>query len=396
AEPIDLYQVVHPGLARDFPRLRHDAVPGNLPKQATRFIGREAELREGAAHVAAGGRLVTFSGSGGSGKTRLAVQVAAEAVDRFPDGVWLVELAPVSDAAQLPHVITSTLGIREESGRHLDSTLAEALAPKALLLILDNCEHVLTASAELIALLLQACPSLQVMATSQEALGIPGEMVLRVPPMPPAEGVELFADRARSRNRRFSLTDDVRPAVEDICRRLDGIPLAIELAAARVNVLTPRQILDRLGDQFRLLTGGDRTAVPRQQTLRAAVDWSHELLGKAERTLLRRLAVFSGGWTLEAAEAVTAGDGLDALDVLDLLDHLVARSLVVVEEQDGAARYRLLRSIRQYAQEKLVDAGEVVEYRPPHLEFFDGFVHRAEGELVGPDQAAWFQRVAIE
>src|SRR5947208_7064670 len=396
AEPVGLAQVVHDGLVREFPRLRLDAVPGNLPKQVTRFVGRDSELRDAAGHLSGGRRLVTFSGSGGSGKTRLALQVAAEVVDRFPDGAWLVELASVSDEAQLPHVLTTTLGVREESGRHLESTLAEALAPKRMLLILDNCEHGLTGTAELTDLLLQACRGVQVMATSQEALGLPGEVVLRVPPMAPAEGVELFADRARLRNRAFALTEDNRDTVADICRRLDGIPLAIELAAARVNVLTPAQILDRLGDQFRLLTGGDRTAVPRQQTLRAAVDWSHELLSKDERTLLRRLAVFSGGWTLEAAEAVTAGDALDALDVLDLLDHLVARNLVVVEEQDGAARYRLLGSIRQYAQEKLVDAGEVVEYRRRHLEFFSELVRRAESELTGPDQAAWLARLATE
>src|SRR5436305_3741099 len=395
-EPVGLNQVVHPGLEREFPRLRLDAVPGNLPKQVTSFVGREAELREAAAHLTGGRRLVTFSGSGGSGKTRLALQVAAEVVDRFPDGAWLVELASVSEEAQLPHVLTTTLGVREESGRHLESTLAEALAPKQLLLILDNCEHVLTGTAELTDLLLQACRGVQVMATSQEALGLPGEVVLRVPPMAPAEGVELFADRARLRNRAFPLTADTPDTVADICRRLDGIPLAIEVAAARVNVLTPAQILDRLGDQFRLLTGGDRTAVPRQPTLRAAVDWSHELLSKDERMLLRRLAVFSAGWTLEAAEAVTAGDGLDALDVLDLLDHLVARNLVVVEEQDGAARYRLLGSIRQYAQEKLVDAGEVVEYRRSHLEFFAELVRRGESELTGPDQAAWLARIALE
>src|SRR3954454_6308084 len=396
AEPIALSQAVHEGLRREFPRLRLDAVPGNLPQPDTSFIGRDNELREAAAHLSSGRRLVTFSGSGGSGKTRLVLQVAAEVVDRFPDGAWLVELASVSDEAQLPHVLTTTLGVREESGRHLESTLAEALASKRLLLVLDNCEHVLTGTAELTDLLLQACRGVQVMATSQEALGLPGEVVFRVPPMAPAEGVELFADRARLRNRAFALTDDNRETVADICRRLDGIPLAIELAAARVNVLTPAQILDRLGDQFRLLTGGDRTAVPRQQTLRAAVDWSHELLSKDERPLLRRLAVCSGGWTLEGTEAVTSADGLDALDVLDLLDHLVARNLVVVEEQDGAARYRLLGSIRQYAQEKLVDAGEVVEYRRRHLEFVDALVRRAEGELVGPDQAAWLARLAIE
>jgi len=395
-EPVVLNQVVHPGLENDFPRLRLDAVPGNLPKQVTSFVGRDAELREAAGQIANGRRLVTFSGSGGSGKTRLALQVAAEVVDRFPDGAWLVELASVSDEAQLPHVLTTTLGVREESGRHLESTLAEALASKRLLLVLDNGEHVLTGTAELTDLLLQACRGVQVMATSQEALGLPGEVVFRVPPMAPAEGVELFADRARLRNRAFVLSDENRHTVADICRRLDGIPLAIELAAARVNVLTPAQILDRLGDQFRLLTGGDRTAVPRQQTLRAAVDWSHELLSKDERTLLRRLAVFSGGWTLEASEAVAAGDGLDALDVLDLLDHLVARNLVVVEEQDGAARYRLLGSIRQYAQEKLVDAGEVVEYRRRHLEFYAELVRRGESELIGPDQAAWLARLALE
>src|SRR5581483_11436769 len=228
-EPVMLAQVVHPGLEREFPRLRLDAVPGNLPKQITSFVGRESELRDAAGHLTGGHRLVTFSGSGGSGKTRLALQVAAEVVDRFPDGAWLVELASVSDEAQLPHVLTTTLGVREESGRHLESTLAEALAPKRLLLLLDNCEHVLTGMAELTDLLLQACRGVQVIATSQEALGLPGEVVFRVPPMAPAEGVELFADRARLRNRAFALTDDNRETVADICRRLDGIPLAIEL-----------------------------------------------------------------------------------------------------------------------------------------------------------------------
>src|SRR5205807_807869 len=249
-------------------------------------------------------------GSGGSGKTRLALQVAADAVDRFPDGAWLVELASVSEPAQVAQTVASVVGIREGGGRSLDGTLAAALASKRLVLLLDTGERV--------------------------------------------------------------------------------------VAAARVNVLSPHQILSRLDDQYRLLTGGSRTAVPRQRTLRAAVDWSHQLMGKDDQVLLRRLAVFAGGWTLAAAERVAADDTLDERDVLDVLDRLVARSLVFVEEQDGAARYRLLDSIRQYAQEKLVEAGEVVELRRRHLEAFADFVRRAEAELTGPDQAAWLARLATE
>ena len=395
-EPLHLFQVVHAALPENLPGLRLDAVPGNLPKQITSFVGRVAELREAAAHLERGQPLLNLTGSGGCGKTRLALHVAAEVVDVFPDGAWLVELASVADPAQVPQAVASTLGIREEAGRPLTDTLTEALASRRLLLVLDNCEHVVDAAAALTENVLESCPGVQVLATTQEALGVPGEAILRVPPLAPEESVRLFVDRACLRDRTFEMNDSNAADIDHICRRLDGIPLAIELAAARVNVLTPRQIAGRLDDQFRLLTGGSRTAVPRQQTLRAAVDWSHDLLAKDEQALLRRLAVFAGGWNLEAAEDVVAGDGLDRRDVLDLLDRLVARSLVVVEEQDLHARYRLLETIRQYAQEKLVDAGEVVVLRHRHLDAFLDFALRAEPELTGPDQAAWLDRIAVE
>jgi predicted ATPase len=320
AGPERVFQLGHPDLPADFPALRAlDVVPHNLPLQLTSFVGRERELAE-LAHLLAAHRLVTATGPGGTGKTRLALQAAAEALPDAPDGVWLVELAALADPALVPQAVAVAVGVREEPGRALVATLSDALRPKRLLLVLDNCEHLLEACARLADVLLRACPHLTILATSREALGLAGEAPYRVPslslpdasPGPPAgalsrsEAVRLFAERAAVVRPGFAVTEDNASAVAAVCARLDGIPLALELAAARVRVLPVEQLLGRLEDRFRLLTGGSRTALERHQTLRAAVDWSYGLLTEPERRLFDRLAVFAGGFSLEAAESVGA------------------------------------------------------------------------------------------
>jgi non-specific serine/threonine protein kinase len=371
--------------------------PHNLPLQLTSFVGRERALADVTGGLAAD-RLVTLTGAGGTGKTRLALRAAAELLGEYPDGVWLVELAALADPALVPQAVASAVGVREEPGRPLLATLTDALKPQRLLLVLDNCEHLLEASARLADALLRACPHLSILATSREALGIAGETPWRVPSLsvpelrrglPPetlaqAEAVRLFVHRAVTAKQDFVLTERTAPAVAQICVRLDGIPLALELAAARVRVLPAEQLLGRLEDRFRLLTGGSRTAPARHQTLRAAVDWSYALLSDPERTLFARLSVFAGGWTLEAAEAVCAdpdGAGIAPGEVLDLLTRLADKSLVVAEEQpDGTARYRLLETLRQYARERLA-AGGAAALRERHAAHY---LERAEAGPAGP------------
>jgi non-specific serine/threonine protein kinase len=331
------------------------AGPANLPLQLTSFVGREDELGATRELVAAH-RLVTLTGAGGVGKTRLALEAAGALRPAYPDGVWLVELAALADPALVPQAVAGAVGVREEPDRPLLATLTDALRAKRLLLVLDNCEHLLEACARLADALLRACPDVRVLATSREPLATPGETVWRVPPLavpetgdsPPverltqSEAVRLFVDRARAAQPGFRATPATAPAVAHICRRVDGLPLAIELAAARVRVLPVAQILARLEDRFRLLTGGSRTVLPRQQTLRASLEWSHGLLSEDERVLFRRLAVFAGGWTLTAAEAVGGGAGVAPEEVLDGLTGLVDKSLVVAEGPGDDARYRLL------------------------------------------------------
>jgi predicted ATPase/class 3 adenylate cyclase/DNA-binding CsgD family transcriptional regulator len=398
--PEQVYQLRHPDLPAEFPPLRSvDAWPNNLPVQLTTFIGRTAEIAE-VRRLVAGSRLVTLTGSGGCGKSRLALQAAAESVGDHPDGVWWVELAPVADPALVPQAVLAALGLRDATRSPVEH-LTGYLAGQRLLLVLDNCEHLLEASAALVHALLAGCPGLTVLATSREPLAVQGEQTWRVPSLsipepgeaPAIEGLDdyeatrLFCDRARRARPNFRLTEDVAAAVGVICRRLDGIPLAIELAAARIRALTAVQIAAGLDDRFRLLTGGPRTVTARHQTLLASVAWSHELLSPPERALFRRLSVFAGGFTLDAAEDVAAGDGLDPLAVLDHLAQLVDRSLVVMEERGGQARYRLLETIRQYAADRLVDAGEAPAVRSRHLGFYRRLAEAAEPRVEAADAA---------
>jgi predicted ATPase/class 3 adenylate cyclase len=406
-----IYEAVSSDLMAGFPPIKTlDTFPNNLPLQLTSFVGREKEIVD-VKRPLLGDRFVTLTGPGGTGKTRLGLQVAAELLELFPDGAWLVELASICDSMLVPQTVAATLGIREFAGRPIMTLLTDYLRNKEILLVLDNCEHLLSACAELVSHLLQACPNLCILATSREALEILGEVTIRVPSLsvpdvhhiPPIESltqyesIRLFIERAEMVQPDFSLTMNNASSIAQICRRLDGIPLAIELAVARVKVMNVEQVAARLDDRFRLLTGGSRNALPRHQTLRALIDWSFDLLSEIESILFRRLSVFSGGWTLESAEAICAGDGIDKYDVLDLLTQLVNKSLVIPDrESEHETRYRMLETIRQYAREKLFEAGEGDLVRERHLEYFLQLSERAEPELRGPHQAFWLNRLEKE
>jgi predicted ATPase/class 3 adenylate cyclase len=412
-EPEHLFQVAHSSFPTDFPPLKSlDVHPNNLPRQLTGFIGREREMAE-VKRLFATTCLLTLTGAGGSGKTRLALQVAADIIEDYADGAWWVELAALTDPSLIPQSVAAALNLREQPGRPLIDTLADHLQPRALLLVLDNCEHLLSACAQLVDGLLRACRHLKILATSREGLGIAGETFYPVPSLPVPDSqqvvslgeliqyevVQLFTARATAVLPTFRVTQRNAIAVAQICRRLDGMPLAVELAAARVKVLPVEQIASRLDDQFRLLTGGSRVALPRHQTLRAAMDWSHNLLSAEERAMLRRLSVFAGGWTLDAAEAVCIGDDVNASEVLDLLTHLVDKSLVVAEEHDGKGRYRLLETIRQYGRDRLMESGEVESVRTRHRDFFFALLEEAQPHLgwhAGPEQASWLDRLEAE
>ena len=387
-------------------------IPNNLPQQATSFIGRERELDEIRERLASA-RLVTLLGMGGLGKTRLSLQVAAEAMAEFPDGAWFVDLSPIRDAALVAAEAAQVLGVREEPGRPLLHSLGAHLAQRRTLLILDNCEHLVQPAAALAHALLRAAPGVRILASSREALRVPGEQLYPIWPLPlPAAGdgrealarstaVRLFVARAQSHKPAFTLNERESPAVAELVARLEGIPLALELAAARVRVLSVADINKRLGERYKLLTGGSRVLQERQQTLRALVDWSHELLRPEEQTLLRRLAVFAGGFDLEAAEQVCGGDPLDALDVLDLLGSLVEKSLVMVQEPrqdqgDGATRYRMLETLRDYAHEKLVASGEADATAARHCEHFFVVAKQVRDGLEGAEQAQWVERAETE
>jgi predicted ATPase/DNA-binding SARP family transcriptional activator len=381
----------------------------NLPIALTSFIGREREIAE-VQQLLTTTHLLTLAGPGGCGKTRLALAVAADVLHAYPDGVWLVELAALADPTLVPQAVAATLGLREAPGQPLTETLAAALKPKQLLLVLDNCEHLVIACARLAETLLRACPQLRILATSREALHIPGEVTWLVPSLSlpkqrhlPSlaellhyEAIRLFVERALAILPTFRVTEQNAPAIAQICTRLDGVPLAIELAAARMPVLSAEQLAGRLDDCFRLLTGGSRTALTRQQTLKATLDWSYDLLTDWEQALLRRLAIFAGGFTLEAAEAICVGAGLEAGDVLDLLSRLVAKSLVVAEQQDALARYRLLETVRQYSAAKLRDTDEETSVRVRHLDWYLALARHAAPHLMGPHQEQWLSSLQQE
>ena len=365
-------QLCHPDLRNDFPPLRTPKSVGarNLPVQLTSFVGRQAEMHE-VRQLLADNRLVTLSGAGGAGKTRLAIEIAARIAPEFGDGVWYVDFAPITDPAVVPVTVARALSLPDQPGRSTMDTLLRFVRDRQMLMVLDNCEHLLDASADLVVALLGGAPGLTVLATSREPIGVTGEATWRVPSLSVADAaIELFADRARLAQTGFKVTDDNAPAVAEICRRLDGMPLAIELAAARVRALSLAEIVDSLHDRFRLLTGGSRTAVRRQQTLRASVDWSHALLTQPERVLFRRLAVFLGGFDLDAAQAVAGGGELERYQVLDQLALLVDKSLVVADDSGDRTRYRLLETVRQYALEKLGESGEADVVRARHRDHY--------------------------
>ncbi len=408
--PERIYQLDIAGLPSDFPPLKTlDVYRHNLPTQLTSFIGREKEIAEIKKEVEAH-RLVTLTGSGGTGKTRLSLQVAADLLDSFPNGVWFVELAPLSDPDLIPNTVLSVLGISEQRDKPALDVLQEYLQPRKLLLVLDNCEHLITNAATVANAILSAAPDVKILASSREALGVQGELSWHVPslslPDPKKlpelnaltqyEAVRLFIDRAILVNSHFTVTKDNAPAIAQICFRLDGIPLALELAAARIRMLSVDQISTRLDDRFRLLTGGARTALPRQQTLRAMIDWSYDLLSENERLLLRRLAVFAGGWTLELAEQVCSDETIDQYEILDMLGRLMDKSLVTVYESLTGTRYRILETVRQYAREKLFELGEGEKLRDRHLKAFMEFAEQMEPDSRGQNQPHCFNRFEEE
>ncbi|MFD5397723.1 ATP-binding protein [Streptomyces sp. NPDC127097] len=385
---------------------------GEVQAELTSFVGRRREV-DGARQLLTRTRLLTLTGAGGIGKTRLALRVASEVRRSYPGGVWVVDLAPLEDGALLAQTVLAALGLDHDSARPPMRTLADHLQDRRLLLVLDNCEHLLDACAELIRVLLAAAPGMQVLATSRQALRVEGEHLMVVPPLstpelghpvPPGElaryeAVRLFADRALAVYGDFILSPDTLVTVARICHRLEGIPLAIELAAARLRVLSPRQILDRLDNRFALLTRGSRAALPRWRTLRAAIDWSYELCTPPEQRLWASLSVFCGGFDLEAVEEVCAGEGLPRETVLDVVTELVDKSILSREDHQGQVRYRMLETIRQYGRALLEDGGtgprrETVRRR--HRDHYQQLATRAEAEWFGPRQMAWFARLRLE
>ena len=388
----------------DFPPLRSLTLyDNNLPQQVTSFIGREKELGEIKEHLQAT-RLLSLTGSGGCGKTRLALQATAELLEHFPDGVWLVELAPLTDPDLVVATTAEVLSVHQSPGESVLTTLVKALRSKSLLLILDNCEHLLDAAARLAEALLRGCPQVKLVVSSREALGIGGELTYRVPSLSLPESARLLVERVVFHQPSFTLTEHNTPAAVALCARLDGIPLAIELAAARVRSLPIEQLAQRLDDRFRLLTGGSRTALPRQQTLRALIDWSYDLLEESQKILLCRLTVFSGGWTLEAAESICSAPSapdnrgtIEDWEVLDLLTALTDKSLVLYDEAEpGLGRYRLLETVREYAAERLVASGEATSVRLRHRDVLTTFAEEAVTHLRSADQGPWLIRLDQE
>jgi predicted ATPase/class 3 adenylate cyclase len=409
ADPVRIFEVHAPGIPSDFPPLRSlERHPNNIPRPLTSFVGREQELAD-VENLLTIHRLVTLTGSGGAGKTRLAIEVARRVLERFPDGVWFVDLSALSDPQLVPHAVADALRVREQPGRRIEETLADHLRSSQTLLVLDNCEHLLEAVAEFVLMSLEHCAHLLVLATSQARIGVKGEVFWRVPSLsvPEPDSVlspeqleasecgRLFLDRARAVSSGFRATPENAKAIAQLCHALDGIPLAVELAAARVGTLAPEQIVRRLDDRFRLLARGPRGETPRHQTLRAALDWSYQLLAPPEQTTLQRLAVFAGGFTLEAAEGVCGEPGAESSDVLDHLTALVDKSLVFTA-QGGVPRYHLLETVRQYALDRLEASGQAGTVRRLHCAYFASYAETGELHLRGVEQGIWLERLSLE
>jgi len=421
-----VYQLLHPELRQDFPALRSlEAAPNNLPQQVTSFIGRERELAD-AKRLLESTRLLTLLGMGGLGKTRLSLQLAADVLDLYPDGVWFVDLASIKDPSLVPATAAQVLGVHEAPGKSLTQTLCSHVRDLKLMLVLDNCEHLVSACASLAEALLQAAPQVRILATSREALHIRGEQTYGVLPLAVpdraadietllrSEAVQLFVERARLQKSSFSVTEGDAPGIAELCSRLEGIPLALELAAARLRSLSVADINARLHDRFKLLTGGSRVALERQQTLRALVSWSYDLLQEKEKIVLDRLSVFAAGFDLEAAEAVCGADPIAPEEVLDLVSSLVEKSLVMVEQAADASRYGLLETIREFAlehlkkrygllgtikefaQERLQDRGDLAATAARHCAHYLAVAKTAQDKLEGPEQAEWMRHLELD
>jgi predicted ATPase/class 3 adenylate cyclase len=408
-DPMRIFQIVHPDLPRAHPAVQSlDVSAGNLPVQVSSFIGRARELKLTTAALS-GARVVTLTGVGGVGKTRLALQVAAQVAPRFGDGTWLCELASVRDGACVDDAVAAVFSVTARAGQTTREALVDYLRHKELLLVLDNCEHLVAGAATLAGVLQRSCARLGILATSREGLGIDGERLVPVPSLAlpaaddsleairHAEAVRLFADRAAAVKPDFRVTAGNAAAVAAVCRRLDGVPMAIELAAARVPAMTPAELARRLDRSFAVLAGARRGAVDRHQTLRAAIDWSFELLTEPEQALLCRLAVFAGGCTLEAAEKVCGGDGIEPGTVFDLLASLVARSLVVADEYGPQSRYRLLETIRQYGEERLEGGGQAERWRARHAGYYADLLSGVRDHARdSQDEVFWAVRLSAE
>jgi len=410
ARPERIYQLDVQGHPSEFPPLRTpDVVPNNLPTLATSFVGRDQELEE-VKKLIRGSRVLTLTGVGGAGKTRLAIQSAVEMVDEFPGGTWLIELGAITDPEYIDATAADALGVAQPPGRSVRESIIDHLAGRQVMLIVDNCEHLIDGAAEFVADLIAGNVGTKVVATSRELLGVSGEVAYGMPSLgmpkrgeaPPLaelvryDAVRLFVERAQAGQPNFHLTDAMAPPVAEICRRLDGMPLALELAAARLRTFSPKQIAENLDQRFRLLTGGSRTALPRQQTLSAAIDWSYRLLEEPERRLFERLSVFQGGFTLEAVEDVCTDDGLDALGVLELLPALVDKSLVAVDSEGEESRYRLLETLRQFARDRLDESGAADGFRLRHARWFRDLSVEAGRNIRGPQEQQWWRRIDTE
>ena len=404
------FQMDIDGVPSDFPPLRTpDMVPNNLPTLATSFVGRDQELEE-VKKLIRGARVLTLTGVGGAGKTRLSIQAAVELVDEFPGGTWLIELGAITDPDYIDATAADALAVAQPPGRTVRESIIDHLADRRALLLVDNCEHLISGAAEFVADVIAGAPEIKVVATSRELLGVGGEVAYGMPSLGmPRRGdtpdlaeltrydaVRLFLERAQAGQPDFHLTEAMAPAVIEICRRLDGMPLALELAAARLRTFSPKQIAENLDQRFRLLTGGSRTALPRQQTLAAAIDWSYRLLEDRERHLFERLSVFQGGFTLEAVEDICTDDDLDVLSVLELLPSLVDKSLVAVDREGDDARYRLLETLRQFARDRLDESGSADEFRLRHARWFRDLSQEAGHNIRGPQEQEWWQRIDTE